>query len=37
MNKYETPVLEFYDFQSEGMICWSAIEKLEESEGDWGW
>lgn len=34
---YEKPQIEVIGLQVEGTMCWSALEKLEEKEGDWGW
>ena len=35
---YESPEVTLLEVHSEGTIMsWSAIENLEENEGDWGW
>lgn len=35
---YESPETVLCDIQPEGSVMsWSAIENLEENEGDWGW
>lgn len=35
---YESPETVVCDIQPEGpVMSWSAIENLEENEGDWGW
>jgi len=35
---YESPETVLCDIQPEGpVMSWSAIENLEENEGDWGW
>lgn len=36
-KNYENPLTEVVELQVEGTMCWSALEKLEEKEGDWGW
>lgn len=37
LKYYENPRIEFHEIQSEGQLCWSGIEELDENQGTWGW